>query len=221
MNLTLTISVLVFAFASSSACAEINYAESLDWMLNDCDIAFVGEITEVALKKGTDGKPYEQITAKPSHMYRGEIAESFTFAMRNYNGISVASRWQRNDMPMLFFIKTISGMSEPPDNLVDEKLLLRDDGNFFSCVTLGKSKFRWNMESAAITTKFEILNIPDEIISYVSKISIFPSDTLQKKETEVTFGSDAHMLLYSGSAVYLFVPANAVGKKSEKNTADK
>jgi hypothetical protein len=192
-----------------AARAAIATAESLDWVVADSDRVVMGKVVKVDQALHKDGTVFEVVTVAVSRTFKGKHAPQARFAMRGYRGL-VARNWLADGEPLLFGLVTADRARNGDWPPLGARWALRDDGNDFSAVLLGKRKRYWTFTIDVITRDFNIVHEPAAIIKEVEDFLRSLPPGWQKKSLHVSVpgGTPALKKLYAGSAVFLKVPVD-------------
>jgi hypothetical protein len=186
------IALIVLFAIATPAAAEINTADSIEWQTIEADVIVRGFVTGVKTLRGES-----TVTVQIAESLKGGLKQSVLF-VTNLD----AKPWQK-DKPelLLFLVKVDDGRYVPaPANGSSESLFV-----------LGKHR--------AYTAAFDVLDKPAEVLAAVRGAT---RSTATAKHRVDLPDSPAAKALYAGSAVWLFVPVDAVLEKHALAwTADK
>jgi hypothetical protein len=200
-------------FLPGTSSAEINFGESIEWVVADADRVFSGtvaKVEKVIKADGKDGTTFEVATVEVSRTFKGEPTPTVTFLLRNHNR-GAAQGWLDDGVPLLFCLVAADRVQDGADELPKGfDWVIRDRGNYPSAYLLGKPKRRWTFTIHALTRKFEILTEPAAITRHVEEYlkSVPPGWKRQAHTLDVPGHTAVYEKLWSGSAVYLEVPVD-------------
>ena len=198
---TILLVAIVSLLSPSSAYAEINFGESIEWVTADSDRVIVGKVVKVETVAG-----HEVATVEVTKTLRGKHEPKATFVLRSYHG-GVAKDWLDAGVPMLFFLRTREHTKDADKLPKGYDWVLRDDGNYPSVVALdkaGRGMDVFTREFGMLTDKAAILK---HIEAYAKSI---PADW-KKQSIQFHAPGDSAVFekLWAGSAVVFTLPVDA------------
>jgi hypothetical protein len=188
-----------------AARAEINFGESIDWVIADSDRVVVGKLVKVENVAG-----HEVVTVDVSKTIRGKQEPKATFVLRSYHG-AIAKDWLDAGVPMLFFLRSREHAKDADKLPKCYDWQLRDDGNYPSAVILAKQQGDGSRSLNVFTRDFGMLTDSAAILKYVEAYAkTIPADWKKKKMLlDVPGDTKVFEKLWGGSAVFLSVPVDA------------
>jgi hypothetical protein len=208
-----TVCAAALLFLPGTSSAEINFGESIEWVVGDADRVFSGKVAKVEKVIKADSKDkttFEVATVEVSRTFKGEPTPTVTFLLRSHNR-GAAQRWLDDGVPLLFCLVATDRVQDGADELPKGfDWVIRDRGNNPSAYLLGKPKRQWTYTIDALTRNFEILTEPAAVTRHVEEYlkSVPAGWKKQAHAVEVPGHTAVYEKLWSGSAVYLNVPVD-------------
>jgi hypothetical protein len=195
--------LVIVALFASTARAEIVVEESIEWVIADSERVFVGKVAKVE-RRGN----HEAVTVDVAQTFRGKHEAKATFFVPSRGG-AAAEGWRKRDLPMLFCLVKRADITDArglPDNL---QWVVRPGISQHSAAFLGSDENHITMP--IITRDFKVLTESKQVIAHVEAYakSIKPEWKKAKLMMSVPTESPAFKRLWAGSAVRLYVPADA------------
>ena len=205
--------IFSFIFCSAPVCGEITGAASVEWLVSISDVVAVGSLAEVRESKGPGEVTYEDCALQVTELLKSPAQQAeIRFTFRRLNRDLSLSDWMKDGTQLLVFL------SRAKDYGSEQRLsgaLAPTSMNFpLSLVNLARpGKY-------LINTRFEVLENGAEALRTVRDglraLNDYQLSEKGKKpevvRVEAPYDSEAHKILYAGSACYLDVP-NFMAKK--------
>jgi len=197
-----SVCLLLPAVAPSPAAAEINVAESIDWMVRDADLVVRGVV--VAVRKHTrPGKSvWYEATLRVAETIKGTKMRNVRFAVHRVWG-GTPAQWKSQGTELLAFFVRKRRLGKPYRSASRAPFVLRS-GLQELVVKLSGSK-----RSKVYTRGFAVLSKRVDILKAARRAA---ASTIGARRTffnvDVPFRTAAFRALYGGSAVWMRVPVD-------------
>jgi hypothetical protein len=190
---------LLLMVAPLTAVAEINMADSIEWVAADSDLVVRGKVTAVAKRKGPGDVVWYDVTVGVAETLKGAPRRSVTFAVRHLYGATPAE-WKAKRRELLLF-------------LVDSKRRLGDDKDY------ARAPFALRPHDGAAlaldgaapdraySSSFAVLDRRADILAAARAGAT--STAPRSHRLDVPYDAPAFQALWGGSAVWMTVPVDA------------
>jgi hypothetical protein len=197
---TCSLAVLALLTVAGIARAEINFGESIEWVIADSDWVFIGKITKI---EKTDH--YEIVTVEVSKTFRGKHEEKARFTVRS-GGRPDAESWRKAGVSMLFCLVKRDHIKDNKE-LPNLDFVLRYGTSHHCAVFLGKTD---QPGLDVFTRDFKVLTDPAAMIKHVENYAKSIPGDWKRKHVIVDLPADtpAFGKLWAGSAVIFTLPAD-------------
>jgi hypothetical protein len=176
--------LLILLALAAPAAAEINVADSIDWQTIDSDVVVRGFVTSAKkVKRGFE------VSFQIVESIKGGLKQSLQFT----TPIDPA-RWQKDKPDLLLFVDKLES---------NQYVLHAQRGTNESAFVLGKHR--------AYTSSFGVLEKPTDVLAAVRTAT--RASATRSHRVDVPWDSPAMKALWSGSAVWMFVPVDAALEK--------
>jgi len=190
----------VLAAGAAPAAAEINVADSIEWMTADSDLVVRGTIADVARRPGPGSVVWYDVTVRVAETIKGPRRRVAHFSWRYLWG-PTPTDWKAHGDELLLF-------------LVDGKRRAGDDQAFASVgYTFRDGTTGWVVlgdpgPDRVYDTSFAALDRRADVLA-ATRAAASATGVHASHRVDVPFGSPAFQSLYGGSAVWLIVPVDA------------
>lgn len=193
----------VLMAAASPAAAEINVADSVEWMTADADLVVRGTIARVRTRKGPGQVVWYLATVAVTETLAGNAPTRVTFAMRHLHG-PTPDDWRRgNTELLLYLVDSKRRVAEDPDYASARFALRVDRGSSSSAIPLtGKAV------GPLFAMDFSVARSRGVILWAARRAARFKS-AAKSAIVDVPLSTPAFRALYAGSAVWLVAPVDA------------
>ncbi len=177
--------------------AEINIADSVEWMTADADLVVRGPVTAVTRRPGPGDVVWYYLTVRVDERLKGKVGDQVTLIIRDLAGLAPTA-WRDRGEDRLWF-------------LVDSARRVKDDRDY--------ARARWALRpgdgatlaldggTALYTADFAALTARDAILAAVRAAAT--STATRVIHLDAPYDSPAFRGLYGGSAVWINVPVDA------------
>ncbi len=198
--------LLALAALGRSAAAEINMADSLEWMTADADAVVIGTIASSTLTPADDHTVWAVATIEVTATLKGAATGRVTFAMQT-DAQGVPAGWLGREA-MFFLVKSDRRAHDPGcvqachyDRATWALRRGVDDGVVTLDAKAGEQVY---------TSAFTALRARADV---VAAVKVAASSTATRAiNVDVPWDSDASHALYAGSAVWMFIPIDAAAE---------
>ena len=198
--LTAAVALLVPA----TAVAEINVADSVEWMVADSDLVVRARVVAVTSRRGPGQVRYERATLQVSETFKGPASTGFEIVTRDLGAAERPSRWRATNADLILFLVDSKRRAADDPELAKAAFALRrgsHDGAFIRLDSPGRVAFPMNQK--ALTARADIVSAVRAAGRFrgASKASPFRFD--------LPGNSPAFRRLWAGSAVWLMLPIDS------------
>jgi hypothetical protein len=206
--------IFSFIFCSAPVCGENTATASVEWPVSISEVVTVGSLAEVRESKGPGEAPYEDCALQVTELLKSPAQQAeIRFTFRRLNRDLSLSDWMNDGTQLLVLL------SRAKDYGSEQRLsgaLVPTSMNFpLSLVNLARpGKYLINTRFEVLENGAEALRTARDGLRALNYYQI--SEKGKKPEVvrvEATYDSEAHKILYAGSACYLDVP-NFMAKKT-------
>lgn len=204
---------VAFALLSMGAAAlppaEIRGGESIEWLVYDSDIIVSGSVHASKTVEGPRGYKFAQVTLKISEAFKGKVGAEIEFLVQDWQ--RVPSRCRGGEVEMLVFLVESKRYEESYGGKLPSTWALRG-------LEQGVIPLDDKPEMGIFDTDFrEHLKRADILASTRQAVRAMQKEKPKPVRVEPPWDSGVQKRLYSGSTVYLVVPAD--GNVEKKATA--
>jgi hypothetical protein len=192
------------ALAPSRAAAEINVADSLEWMVADAELVVRGVVSAVDKQRGEGQVMWYRVTLRVSETLEGKRSRTVRFVVRHLHGETPEVWRQKRTELLLFLISSKRRLADDPGYGV-EPFALRERDAVVRLRARGSDPV-YTLDFAKLTGRAEILKAARRAVAAGASAS-------KSHNLDVPVSSPAYGALWSGSAVWLVAP---VGPTLEK-----
>lgn len=183
----------------ATAAAEINMADSIEWITADSDLVVRGKVTAVSKRRGPGDVVWFDVTFGVAETLKGAPRRSVKLAVRHLHGATPAD-WRAKKRELLLFLVDSARRTADDRDYAKAPFALRPrDG---AAMILGPGG-----TDRAFTAAFDVLDTRDPILAAVRVAAT--STATKSHRLDVPFDAPAFSALYSGSAVWMTVPVDA------------
>lgn len=194
--LTLLLSLVLAAVAPRAAIAEINMADSVEWMTADADRVVRGQVAAVAARPGRAG--WYDVTVQVTEALKGAAAAQVIVAIPQAAADPLA--WQASHAELLLF-------------LVDGKRRVDDDPGYAKVALALRRGERAAVVLDGATCgplfdrRFAVLDQREPVLAAVRAAAT--STATRAHRIDLPFDAPATAVLYGGSSVWFYLPVDA------------
>ncbi len=198
---TAVLALVILGSVARWTTAEINMADTIEWVTADSDVVIVGSVTQVT-KRQAGAVVWYDTTIRPTETLKGSVGSpgaSVQVAIRYVSG-DTPEQWKTRKAELVVF-------------LVGSKRRIADDKDY------GKAPYALRASHgdagvydlgrpiAAYTAAFGLLTKRDELVAAVRAAA--RSNATKAHKLDAPFDSAAGKALWAGSTVWLYVPVDA------------
>jgi hypothetical protein len=193
--------LIALCLLAAPAAAEINMAESIEWVTADSDVVVRGFVSGYSTTK-IDKAEFFDVTVTISETIKGGVKKSVRVGMLKGGG-PTPEVYLRSKADVLVFLVEGRERSEDDRGFAQFPFALRRGMDTPSLFPLG--------DAPAYTTAFAMLKKPTEVLAAVRGAAT--SNATKSMRVEVPWDTPAMTALYGGSSVYMDVPVDAALEK--------
>jgi hypothetical protein len=197
----LALAAIAVVALARPASAEINIVDSIEWATADSDVVVRGTITQVAVRHGDGAVVWYDATVAVTETIKGPKRDTIRVGIRYLDGDSPDKLRARKADLLLFLV---AGKRLAGDDKTFAKIELAPRHTAMSTqsvVDLGAT-------ARAYTATFAELATTDELLATVRTAA--KSTATSSFRVDVPGDTAAYKSLYGGSAVWMFVPVDAL-----------
>jgi hypothetical protein len=195
----LVLAVAALVSMPAVTAAEINMADSIEWITVDSDLVVRGTVTAVAKRKGPGDVVWYSATVTVAETLKGPKRRTVTFAVRHLYGATPAD-WRAKKREMLLFLVDSKRRGGDDKDYAKAPWALRPhDGA--ALVLSGPTPDR------AYSSSFDVLDTRAAILAAVRAGAT--STATRSHRLDVPSDAPAFHALWGGSAVWMTVPVDA------------
>jgi hypothetical protein len=188
-----TLAILILASLARWTTAEINSADTLEWIAADSTVIAVGKV-EQATKRGTDQLGYYDLAVRVTEKVKGAPGPTIAFAM--WGDDQVLTLKGREVLVFLVEGKRYARHHKP---FANEAWVPRSGGNTTGVYDLAKP-------AKAFTASFDVIDQRAELLAAVRVAA--KSTATKAQRVDAPADSPAFRALYGGSTVWMFLPVD-------------
>lgn len=181
------------------AAAEINMADSIEWITVDSDLVVRGKVTAVTKRKGPGDVVWYDATVTVAETLKGPKLRTVKIAVRHLYGATPAEWRAKKSEMLLFLVDSKRRVADDKDYAKAPYALRPHDGA--ALVLSGPTPDR------AYSSSFDVLDTRDTILAAARAGAT--STATRSHRLDVPFDAPAFHALYGGSAVWMTVPVDA------------
>jgi hypothetical protein len=193
-----TLAILILAALTRWTTAEINSADTLEWISADATVIAVGKV-EKAAKRGGNQLDYYDLTVRVTEGIKGGPGPTITFVM--WGDDKTVALKGREVLVFLVAGKRYANHHKP---FANEKWVPRTGGNTTGVYDLAKP-------ARAFTASFGVIDKRAELLAAVRVAA--KSTATKAQRVDAPYDSPAFQALYGGSTVWMFLPVDAALEK--------
>lgn len=197
-TLILSLAVALAMVAPRAAVAEINMADSVEWMTADADRVVRGQVAAVAIRSGPGQAGWYDVTMQVAEALKGASAAQVVVAIPQ--GAAEPLAWQAGHAELLLF-------------LVDGKRRVTDDPAYGQAALALRRGERAAvvLDGASVgplfDRRFAVLDRRGPVLAAVRAAAA--STATRAHRIDLPFDAPAFQALYGGSAVWFYLPVDA------------
>jgi hypothetical protein len=195
---------LSMALVPSRAAAEINVADSLEWMVADAELVVRGAVIAIQKQPGEGQVMWYRVTLRVSETLEGKRSRTIRFVIRHLHGETPEVWRQKKTELLLFLISSKRRVGDDPGYGL-EPFALRERDAVVRLRTHGSDPV-YTLDFVKLTGRTEILKAARQAVAAGASAS-------KSHNLDVPVSSPAYGALWAGSAVWLVAP---IGAKLEK-----
>lgn len=192
--------LLAMVLGPARAAAEINVADSLEWMVADADVVARGVVVDVRSHGGEGQVVWYRVALRVSEMLEGKPARTLRFVVRHLHG-ETPEAWKRQKAELLLFLVASQRRTADDPGFAIEPLALRD-GNAVLRLRARGSDPAYTLDFARLTTRAGVLGA-------ARRAAAASGSAKRSHRIDVPAGSAAYSALWGGSAVWLVAPVSS------------
>lgn len=179
------------------ATAEINVADSLEWMTADADLVVRGPVTAVTRRPGPGDVVWYELSVRVDERLKGKAGDQVTLAIRDLSGLDPAA-WRARAEDRLWFLVSSARRADDDRAYTRAPWALRP-GDGATLALDGRT--------ALYTADFAALTARDAILAAIRAAA--PGTATRAVHVDAPYDSAAFHALYGGSSVWINVPVDA------------
>ena len=181
------------------AAAEINAADSLEWMTADAELVVRGRVTAVTSRPGPGSVVWYVATIGVTEVVKGKAPRRVTVAIREL-GRDDPRVWMAKRQDRLWFLVAGARRADEDRDYRRAPFALRPgDGASLLLAAAGGDR--------AYTASFAVLDRADDLLAVARAAA--SSTATRAHHVDVPYDAPAFQALYAGSSVWLWVPVDA------------
>jgi hypothetical protein len=197
---TVALATVILLALTRWTTAEINAADTLEWVSADSDVIVVGSVDTVTRRTGPGSVVWYDTTIRVTETLKGPARKTVRFAMRHLYG-ETPEAWQtRKAELLLFFVDSQRYVKSDKDHAA-APFALRSGGN------AGDGWFDLAKPARAYTSRFTVITKRDELLAATRLAA--KSTAKRAHRIDLPSNTDAYKALWSGSSVWLFLPVDS------------
>lgn len=189
----LPLAFVILASLTRWTTAEINAADTIEWVTADSTLVVVGTVERV-VSRGS----WREVTLRVGETLKGTSSSKLTFSFRVLAG-DPAQKWEKKSTEILVFLVDAQRYVARDKDFGNEKLVPRFGPSSTGIYDLATTE--------AYTTDYKVLRKRDELLAAVRGAS--KSTATKAYRLDAPHDTDAHNTLYGGSTVWIYVPVDA------------
>ena len=193
------IALLVTGTLATSAAAEINMADSVEWATADADLVVRGTVRTATATPGPGAVVWHDVTVDVVETVKGAAARTIVVAIRDV-GAGVGARLAPGGGERLLFLVASARRAGDDPAYARAPFALRPDDR--AVIELDAAA-----PGPVFTAGFAVLDRPGPILDAVRAAAVAPVTTSHR--LDVPSDTAAFRALYGGSAVWMTVPVDA------------
>lgn len=196
---------VLFTLAPRHAAAEINMADSVEWMTADADRVVRGVVTRVTTTRGRGQVRWFRVTFKVRETLKGAKRATVRFTMRHIWG-STPLKWKYNRVELLVYLVASRRRAKEDRRYLLEAFTLRRSTGVIGAVvrlTGPKTDPMYNMRFQHLTRRAQMLQAARQ----AAKVRAAKGRPV-RHTIDLPFNTPAFKALYGGSSVWFYVPAD-------------
>jgi len=192
-------SAALAAATARPAAAEINVADSIEWVTADSEVVVRGTVDALATRPGPGDVVWYDVTVSVAETLKGRARRSVGFTVRHLKG-DPREAWLHGSRELLLFLVAPARRADEDPGYARASLVLRPRPG--AVVVLdGKQPDR------VYTAGFDVVARRADILAAVRAAAT--GGATRAHHVEVPYDAPAFGALYGGSSVWLFVPVDA------------
>jgi hypothetical protein len=192
--------ILLLAAAPRLASAEINMADTIEWVTADSDAVVVGKVGDVRMHRAAGEVAWFDASLTVSETIKGPTRKSLPLTVRLLTGDAPAPAWLARGTELLVFAVDTKRLVNEDKEYLNQPFAPRHGGNEPDVYALAAPRHTF-------TTAFDVLAKRDALLAAVRAAA--GSTAKQSYRIDAPLDSPAGKELWSGSSVWLYVPIDA------------
>ena len=199
------VSLGVALLAPSIAAAEINVADSLEWMVADSDLVVRGRVIAVTSTRGPGQVVYERVRVRIDETFKGPASQTVEVLIRDFAPLGHASRWRADRTELILFLVDSKRRVADDPKYATAAFALRGGSHDGSAIRLSRLPTATN--AVAFTMEQRLLSSRPAIIAATRAAGRFRGIVKPRPfRIDVDPSTPVYRRLWAGSSVWLMVP---------------
>lgn len=202
--------VALILAAPRRSTAEINMADSIEWMTADSDRVVVARVAKLTETKGPGQVVWSQVTFAISQTVKGPTTKQVDVMVRHLTGDTPA-KWKADNRELLLFLVDAKRRAIRDGECREGAPCTSDYARAPFAIRAGRwgegDALKLDGSAKAFTIDHAVIGKRADLIAKASAAAT--SKATAAFQMDLPLGSAAGQALYSGSAVFLYVPIDA------------